>query len=567
MSRLQWYLHHKIYEKGGSATKWTDGRWRELIPMFGEEVAAAYRDGAMTYWRNYNPILRSEGDDPNKTPAAVIFGLTGLEIESKERPGSLEGLSSQDAERATKYALKELNGFPVWFPEFYAAHRQLAERVILREIVYELDHGVPGQDSHYVLSRISWSAEWAWNDLAPALFTIVEEKEPNNATHLDHLLKIIQESSISDAEIARLAAAKIGQASADHLSDWYAVWVGVEPNLAIPALAQHLTSLNDAARSGEFAMRFVTKLWGGRRSETFGARARFQTPSHLKDLYLLMHRYIRVQDDIDRANGGVYSPELRDHAQDGRNRILHELNKISGKEAFLALEQIALAHRQRPSFAYLENLCRTRAEQDADSRPWSPNDVREFHERMDRIPSNHRELADLAVLRLHDLRDDLEEGDDSVAAVVRAITEETTLRNFIAHDLRQKAFARFAIPQEEQFADDRKPDLRFHGVGFDAPVPAELKIADNWTGPKLFERLENQLAGDYLRDVRGGRGIFVLVYRGVERQGWQIPRSKRFVNFDGLIAALREHWKSISLKFAGIDDITIIGIDLTKRFK
>jgi hypothetical protein len=186
---------------------------------------------------------------------------------------------------------------------------------------------------------------------------------------------------------------------------------------------------------------------------------------------------------------------------------------------------------------------------------------------MDRTLSNHRELADLAVLRLLDLKDDLEEGDDSVAAVVRTIAEETILRNFIGHDLRQKAFGRYSIPQEEQLADDKKPDLRFHGVGIDAPVPAELKIADNWTGPKLFERLENQLAGDYLRDVRGGRGIFLLVYRGVEKDGWQLPGSRRTVDFDGLIAALRDHWKSVALKYPRIDAITVIGIDLAKRFK
>jgi hypothetical protein len=94
-----------------------------------------------------------------------------------------------------------------------------------------------------------------------------------------------------------------------------------------------------------------------------------------------------------------------------------------------------------------------------------------------------------------------------------------------------------------------------------------LKIADNWSGPKLFERLENQLAGDYLRDVRGGRGIFLLVYRGIEKSGWQVPESQRPVDFDGLIAALRAHWKVIAVRFPGIDAITITGIDLTKRFK
>jgi hypothetical protein len=567
LSSLQWYLHHKAHEKDSNTSKWTNGSWRELIPMFGEEVAAAYRDGAMAYWRNYNPVLQSEGAEPNKTPAGVIFGLAGLAIESRERRGGLERLSQPDAKRAKKYALNELNGFPAWFPDFYVKHRDIAAKVVLGEIEYELQNGVPETDNHYVLSDVGWSAEWVWNDLAPALFAILQKSEPNNASQLHRMLKIIQGSTLIDADIAQLAASKVNQAKEEHLPDWFAVWVGVDPDMAMPALTDHLMNLPDAMERTNFAMRFVTKLWGGRRSETFGARGRFQTPQHLKTLYLLMHQHIRVQDDIDRANGGVYSPELRDDAQDGRNRILQELNKAPGKEAFLALEEIANAHRQHPSFAYLENLCRNRAERDADLEAWTAEDVREFNERLDRTPSNHRELADLAVLRILDLKDDLEEGDDSIAAVVKAIERETVLRNFISRELRQKAFGRYSIPQEEQFADDKKPDLRFHGMGFDAPVPVELKIADNWTGSELFERLENQLAGDYLRDARGGRGIYALVYRGQKKSSWQLPGSRRTVDFGGLIEALRAHWASIASKFPGIDDVTIIGIDLKKRFK
>lgn len=79
-----------------------------------------------------------------------------------------------------------------------------------------------------------------------------------------------------------------------------------------------------------------------------------------------------------------------------------------------------------------------------------------------------------------------------------------------------RAAGRYIFPQEEELADAKRPDLRFLGVGFDAPVPAELKLADKWIGPHLFERLEIQLCGDYLHDVRSSRGIFVIVYRGTK---------------------------------------------------
>jgi hypothetical protein len=100
-------------------------------------------------------------------------------------------------------------------------------------------------------------------------------------------------------------------------------------------------------------------------------------------------------------------------------------------------------------------------------------------------------------------------------------------------------------------------------MSFDGPVPVELKLADNWSGPKLFERLENQLCGDYLRDSRSNRGIFVLVYRG-EQHHWEIHDSGR-LDFIGLVEALQKHWQHISPEFPEVDDITVIGIDLTKR--
>ena len=49
-------------------------------------------------------------------------------------------------------------------------------------------------------------------------------------------------------------------------------------------------------------------------------------------------------------------------------------------------------------------------------------------------------------------------------------------------------------------------------------------------------------AGDYLRDNRSDRGIFALVYRG-QKQGWDVPNAPNRVDFDGLVEALRKHWK------------------------
>ncbi len=195
----------------------------------------------------------------------------------------------------------------------------------------------------------------------------------------------------------------------------------------------------------------------------------------------------------------------------------------------------------------------------------TPVQVKEFYDQLERTPRNHKELYELAVLRLHDLKDDLEHGDSSIASILQTVTLETEIRKFIGRELNQKSLGRYSIPQEEELADAKRPDLRFHGVGFDGPVPVELKLVDNnWSGQKLCKCLENQLCSDYLRDNRSNRGIFVLVYRGKQKH-WEMPDNANRVDFLGLVAALQEYWKHISTKFPGIDDITVIGIDLTKR--
>ncbi|WP_439924387.1 hypothetical protein [Nitrobacter sp. JJSN] len=562
ISKSQWYLHDRIREIKDGHTDWTATQWRALIPEYGEEVARAYRDGVVGYWRKNKPIVLSEGATKNSTPNTAIFGLTGVTLEAAETPNWAATITAQEVELACRYATFQLNGWPVWFPKLFEAHPDICAVFLMKEIAYELS--VVDGDLNYILSDISWSGSWAWNYLDIPILELLEKSDPQNSAILDKLLKIMQGSELSDEKLAELAARKTKTATTlQHAACWFAAWIGVEPAMAIPALESRLNAI-PLEEQTTFAMQVVTRLWGSRRSETSSARPGYRAAQHLKSLYLLMHRYIRREDDIERAGKGVYSPGLRDEAQEARNRLFDELNKLSGKEAFLALKEIADTHPDPRTRAWIRVLMRRKAENDADIAPWTPAQVREFHEKLDNTPKTPRELADLAVLRFLDLKDELENGDDSVASILMKVDEETKMRNYLGHELRNKAFGRYSIPQEEELADAKRPDLRFHGTGFDGPIPTELKLADGWTGPQLFERLENQLAGDYLRDNRSNRGIFALVYRG-QKQGWDVPNAPNRVDFDGLVEALQKYWQEISGRFHNIEDITVIGIDLTKR--
>ncbi len=560
----QHYLLERMRKLDDKSNHWTQGNWRDLISQYGNEIASAFRDGLVISWRSYKPALRSERDDDSGTPLCVILGLSGLEIESRETCDWPKKLTEKDVKLACRYAFWELNGFPNWFSRLHAAFPNIVSSFILQEIEWELTFEEGEKDKHYIVSKVGWNSQWLWNDIAPELLKKLH-KEPLSVQNLGQLLKIIQGSStVPNQDIAKLASQKCnGIIAPDKIAYWFAAWIGVEPMPAIEKLSRHLTGIIDKEAAKNLAMNVIVNLVGERRTES-SARDAYKTPEHLQKLYLLMHDHIKVESDINRAGKGVYSPGLRDDAQDARNGLFSILKDIPGKESFLALVELSKAHPVETSRSWMMHHARERAEMDADMAAWTSEKFLDFNKSLESTPSTHRELFDLAVQRILDLKYDLEEGDESIASILANVTQETEIRKFIAGWCRDRSAGRYVVPQEEELADAKRPDCRFLSSLFDAPVPMELKLVDNWSGPSLFERLENQLCGDYLRDDRSNRGVFLLVYRG-EKSAWKIPNGTTRAKFYQLLKALQNRWVEISDNYPNIEQIKVIGIDLTKR--
>ncbi|MFN7306424.1 MAG: hypothetical protein ACK5TQ_07560 [Acetobacteraceae bacterium] len=564
VSQAQWYLLKRTQKDEDRSGRWANGNWKALTEEFGTAVAEAFRDGATGFWRSYDPLPLSEGGALNSTPAEHIFGLAGLAIEARESEAWPKGLSQVEAKRATRYAVGELNGFPPWLPDLFTAHTDAVLSVILGEIEHQVRTEKTDETVHYVLDDVAWSGMWCWDALGPRLLSLLGTLAPRRADSLQKLLIIVHGSTVSDQAIEELAARGIDECtSIECRAVWFASLIGTNPEHGIRRLRTYLEGLNDKADSTRLAMLAVTNLVGARGDGGVMPRQKFINARHLGDLYVLMHEHIQKREDIDRVSGGVYSPELRDNAQEAREGLLSSLDRIPGKETFLALSKLASVHPEESLRPYMVQRARRRAEADGDLSPWNAVQVREFAESLERTPQDHGELADLVLLRFLDLKAELEGGDESLAPILLKITEETEMRNFLARELRSRAGGRYHVPQESELADGKRPDLRFHGNGFDAPLPAELKLADRWTGPELLERLENQLCGDYLRDTRSRRGLFVLVHNGTKKN-W-ILGDKTKVDFDGLVAGLAARWRQISPNFPDIDDVRVVGINLPIR--
>jgi len=565
----QKYLFDRLITLDKSQNRQTHSNWHDLIKDQSYEVAEAFRDFLIACWRLYQPAIYSEKNShPRRIPKAIAFGLSGISIEFTETSNWPSNLTPDEVEHALKYSLWEDYGFPNWFPQLYKSFPQVVEKHLLKEIKWELMK-CDEQPCYDTLSKVASHGGKIRGELGKSVLKILQNHEPKQIETLWKSLEIIfnSEQIVIDA-LAVLAPHRIGQSLGyEKHTIWFAVWVSITPQEAVPKLELYLTNITDTQKATGFAMRFLVNLMGEKYTRIPNISESFKQAKYLEKLYFLMNQYIRTSEDINRKGQSFYSPGLRDDAQEARDSIFSILKQIPGKATFLALKKIASKHSNEKTRSWMQAHARSRAEQDADIRDWTVGDIIDFANSQERKPSNARQLFELSASRLLDLKNELENSNNSVASTWQRETEENKLRILITNWLNSHNSRKYSVHPEQEQADAKKTDILIYGYGFDTPVPIELKIADkNWSGPKLFERLENQLCNDYLRDPLTTYGIFLLVYRGNERK-WEHPTTKCLMNFDELLVALQQHAQVYIRDRGEIDDVSVIGIDLTKRLK
>src|SRR5262249_49156812 len=138
----------------------------------------------------------------------VITGLVGLAIEARERPGWARELVAQDAQRACRYALCELNGFPDWAPDLLATHPKALDVVMHRELSWEFEWPADFPAPHYMVSALLHGPEPIRERYCPIIQKLLEQIEPAQAQTLENALSLILRWDALDrstfADLARL---------------------------------------------------------------------------------------------------------------------------------------------------------------------------------------------------------------------------------------------------------------------------------------------------------------------------------------------------------------------------
>ena len=533
--------------------------WSLLEKKRGAKCAAAVKEGCRRIWERYEPPLPHESKPNEGATYCTIAGLAGIMVAWQQGELRFAELSFDDACRATRYALRETNGFAPWFDDLVRAQPEAVRWVLTECVSGEWD--IPADSEHYHLTiyDLAWTESAAGDLIKPVLMERLAEREPENPQVLQHALCVlVAPPSPPPVELAALAECRSAAipVCAPSFAQWMALWLQADSASAIPALESRLASATDPSR----AMMLICAQLGGHSGRRL---ALLPKPSWLASAAMrrfvpLVYRYIRREEDIDRSGGGGYSPTARDDAQEFRGGLLERLVATGEPEVGAVLQELLSDPLLLHLSDYMSHLLEKHREQLAEGRPWRAMDVRIFATDYEREPQSDADLFRIGLRRLRDLKRWVETGEDSPREEVNRDNNESGFRRWLQRRLNERAQGRYVVPQEWELDQGARPDLRLV-IPDAAPVSLELKIADNWTLPELLDGLEKQLVGTYLCDHRVRYGIYVLALFKRDRK-WEPFEEGSRIDCEQMLAVLRkriEEILAVQADLAGLEVVLI----------
>lgn len=559
------YLYDRIREKKDEGEHGLGySNWRILIDEFGFDVAKNFRNGCVAYWREYDPFTYPNRRTSNSIPWPRIIGLTGIAMEAADDPDWAKKTTRDEATLAAHYSVCELSGFPSWFRALHNEFPDLVDAVIEDELRWELHESPAEKTSTHTLSALRYGDKEFNKRCKSTLFDLLLEQVPANDLVLDHTLSLILEGHLDAAfkkKVAELACKRF-EAAIDKKREftWLIVLLCIDGIRGCELLKEWIKGLPSIEEQKETMINFCAALTD-HGDPRFGLAVRdFERSEVLGKLMPIIYQFVKVEEDT--RHEGVYSPGIRDHAQQTRSHLLNVIFDTPGRPSYDILMNLSKTISYSFSKDRMDYLAKERAALDAEFEPWFGAAVAEFAISAERQPRTEADLYELALARLDDLKVDIEDGDESEAALLQRLTSEQEVRVVFANRLTKSSGSRYTVGSEEELADATRTDIRLNAPQVSASVPIELKVADKWTLSKLRERMENQLIRQYMRVSQ--YGVLLVVHNG-GKNSWKDTRTNKMLSFAKLVDALKQDAADLTGKYPNVAALEVVGIDFTVR--
>lgn len=547
---------------------------RFMEQNFGRETTERMREALTRVWRRDHPSLRSERptSERNTYLKRWALGVAAIAAEAED-PHWARNLSAEEAERAARFALIELNGLPSWLDSLAAAHPDTVAGVLSAELIHELDEPAAKGNFDAMLQHLRRAAP----GLASVFLPHLRQWLDANADRLrdgdeiervvDRLHAVIEVLLTFGNEDVRQHVLNLARTALDN---WYraefeTIWLPTLMRLHPEDGVAHLERmlLDAEPQTLGTGATWIARLFGDRHNEVLvNPRGPGFTPVLLLRLVRIAYRHARRSDDVE--HDGAYSPDRRDHAEQGRGALLNALLDRTGADAWAAKLELANDPDRADFRDRLLILAHEKAAEEGDIATLSEREISDLDRRHEAAPTTRDDLFALLSDRLDDLEEALR-GDTSPRAAWSRITVESEMRQVIAHELKAMANGMYSVPQESITADENRTDIRLSVAGHDLEAVIELKLGERWSGRELHDTLNDQLVTQYMAPENRRAGCLVVTVAG--DRSWQHPDTGAPLDITGLQAMLDEEASRIVAEMPGQLRLAVRVLDLRPRLQ
>ncbi|MBZ6380092.1 MULTISPECIES: hypothetical protein [Pacificimonas] len=545
VDRRLYNLWRLLNSRTSSRSRYSVSDVSAIEPIVGKEVAEKLRLGLIDFAHRRMPRIPSElpPDERNGTKGFDIMGLAGTSLAAAATPQWAMTLSDSDTERAARYAIVELNGFPDYMVSLANVKPDLVAPILNAEIDSQLNDGNPA--AHGMLDRITYCEQPIAELVTPHLRTRLTTERDVPPAMLPKVADVLTKTAgPGDTEFGQdLRAMALCANSPEAAAIYLALLFAIDGDDAIDCLEILMQGHDGPARSALCAA-LLPRVVGGRFRQE---RPLPPTLSFKRLLALVRAAFegIRREDDVDRPSGEVYSPGERDHAQDARNALFNRLAETPGEATHAALIEMACKNDIDIEPDWLRELARRRALADAALQPWRAKDVLQFETEFGKPPSTTADLQFLAVRRIEQIEHDLLNGRFSQGTTLQELSGENAVQRWIADRLESLQPQLYTLVREPHVADEKEPDITLHSRITGVALPIEIKVLEAMSVVEMEKALEEQLCGQYLRHDTARHGILLFVHQKSRSQGWQLAGHSQPVQLPAVLEHLRKRASSI----------------------
>lgn len=553
-----------------SADKKNSSKWGGLLPTdidrpFGHRIGQAVRAGLEKHWRAHWPLLPHEKPARNETSLKTVLGLIALDVGwSAQGDAYFAHFTLEEAKRATRYALNELNGIPDWLVSVVERHPSAVQSVF-NEAIHGEWISTPGdaQLGSDTLSRLAWNDSKVARLGVAATRSLLEGSVPPNLKVLTQALQVVVKHDMDMGRwLPRLARERLAERTHNEQAAW--PWLTTLIQLdAGPAFDILEHWVGDLARDAAAAV--AANLCASLANRRDGGPA-VRNPDYLRPLFLArfipwVYRHVRPEDDP--VHEEAYTPTPRDDATHFRHHLIEILVANDAPEAEVVLHQLSGQPELAAQRDWLADAVDRRRARLADGLRLEPPDVFELRDQHERTPRSRSDLFHIALSRIRAFKDRVERNENSIRhEAVPNAWKEKDYQLWIKRYLDGASTGRYTLPAEAEIDPGKYPDLRFEHPEVDGAISVEIEVADEWSHHDLTVALQDQLVGQYLRASNANFGIYLLIHTG-KKAHWN-PEGQPPRDWNGLLSDLKILANQLCESRQDIERLVVVGIDVTK---